>query len=260
MLKGDEGFTIIEVTIFLGISGLLLLMMFIGTGSMASRQRFSDTTDSLLVYFQAQYDEVVNGVNVRSATSECQADSPPATVQPGKSQCLLLGKLLTISSDGKTIQSSYIVSTHSVTPTADDIVKLKEANLQVVANSQTTYELKWGAAIPTATRTGNPLSSTRQNINSIAFLRIPDEERIVKLYYYTASGNLTTGIQNAVLSDANALSPTGDTDHPSLAVCVKNDADFTLVHPRSAIRFSQGQGAGTIITDYSPGATLCPVS
>lgn len=254
-MKGSaEGFTIIEVVLFLAISGLLLLMMFLGTGSIAARQRFTDTTDNLQVFFQAQYDEVVNGVNVRSSTVSCSSDGGAATI-PGKSQCLLLGKLLTIS--GATVQSSYVISRQDPTNTTSDLAKLQTANLEVVPNGQKTYELKWGASIFKATRsTSLPSGSGRGDINSIVFLRVPDSDRIVQFYYQDLSGDVTTGLNGHVTSDAGAYNPAGNDSSPSLVVCVKNDQDFSVGQPRSAVRFGQGLGAGTMTTDYEPGS-LC---
>lgn len=253
MLKGEEGFTIIELTIFLAISGLLLLVMFTGTGMIASRQRFSDTTDNLQAFFQAQYEEVVNGVNVRDSSTSCTTDGPTATL-PGKSKCLLLGKLLTVSASGSTIQAAYIISTQSVTTQTTDKTKLQAASLQVMTNGQKTYELKWGAAVSKATRsTTPPLGSGRGAVNSVAFLRIPDDSRIIQLYYNDATGNPGGGLV-AALADDNAYNPPANSTGPSLAVCIKNDTDFTAIQPRSAIMFSQGQGAGNITTNYNPGS------
>jgi type II secretory pathway pseudopilin PulG len=258
MQGNTEGFTILEVTMFLALSGLLLLVMFTGTGMMASRQRFTDTTDSLQVFFQSQYDEVLNGVNVRDAGTSCSADGADAAAL-GKSQCLLLGKLLTLDAGGETIKSSYIISTKQLTGSEmGDQAKLVAAQLEVVTNSQTSYELKWSAAVSEATRsTSLPSGSGRGSVNSIAFLRLPDANRIIQLYYRDETGNLTTGLNDAVANDIDAYSPVANASGASLAVCVKNDNDFAMGKPRSAVEFGQGLGAGTIVTDYNPGETLC---
>lgn len=259
MLEGAKGFTIIEVTIFLGISGLLLVGMFLGTGTLVAQQRFKDTTDNLQGYFQAQYEEVVNGVNTRSSGVVCGA----ASTDPGRSGCLLLGKVLTVSASGTSIQASYIISTVSLTGTeADDSARLIRAGLKVVDAGQTTYELKWGAELSQVTRS-TPLISQpgRGAVNSIAFVQLPDSGRIVQLYYKNTKGyttdNQTSALQETVAIDASAYSPptNSDTD-PSLAVCVKNDKDFSIANYRSAIKFGQGKGAGSITTMYEPGG-LC---
>lgn len=246
MLKGTEGFTIIEVTLFLAISGMLLLMMFIGTGTMASRQRFTDTVDSLQVFFQSQYDEVVHGVNVRNTGLACASDSIPST--PGKSNCLLIGKLLYVN--GTTIQASYVISTQSPTDNTNNRTKLQTSGLEVVTVGQTTYEVKWGASIFSMNRSDNI------PVNSIAFLRVPDSNSIVQLIFQGpgASGAM---IDTSPAFYPAAYNPSGSEATPSLAVCIENTADFPVGGPKAAVRFSQGLGAGIMTTDYNPGG-ICP--
>jgi len=255
-----QGFTIIEVTIFLAISGLLLVGMFLGTGTMAARQRFKDTTDNAQTFFQTQYEEVVNGVNVRAVGTSCGAVS----TTPGQSPCLLLGKLLTISANSSTIQTNYIISTQQLTGSeSDSQAKLIGASLQIVPDGQTTYEIKWGATVSEATRsTPLPLQAGRGGVNSIAFVQLPDSGRIVQLYYKNSDGystsNLTSALTKAVATDVDAYSPPANATGPGSAVCIKNDSDFGVLHNRSAVTFGQGQGAGNITTNYDPG-TLCPL-
>ncbi len=256
-MRGQEtGFTIIELTLFLAISGLLLSVMFIGTGSLAARQRFTDSTDSLQAYVQAQYDEVANGVNVRSMNNECSGES---TVSPGSSQkCLLIGKLLTLN--GASVTSQYVISTSSLSGTeTGDQARLDDAKLSATSAEQSTYDVKWGATTFNVTRSiANSVS--RSQVNSIAFLRIPDSSRIVQLYYQASPGTATSGLQKAIKNDyTGAYNPPGSLpSSPSLSICVKNDNDFIATHPRSAIFLAQGNGASSVLTSYSPGAALCP--
>lgn len=247
------GFTIIELTLFLAISGLLLSMMLIGTGSLAARQRFSDSTDSLQAYFQGQYDEVVNGVNVRSSSNEC--GDVGLTDAGMSSSCLLLGKLLTFNVNGLTIQSQYVFSTVALDGSEKtDSARLDKAKLKVANAETATYELKWGATTFNITRSG---SSSRSQVDSIAFLKLPDSGRITQLYYKAGNGSLTNDLRIAV-NDPLAYNPSGSLPaNPSLSVCIKNDSDLAVARPRSAIFFDQGGGTGSIVTNYSPGA-LCP--
>lgn len=260
MLEGAKGFTIIEVTIFLAISGLLLLAMFIGTGTMISRQRFTDSTDSLQVFFQSQYDEVVNGVNVSTTPTECGGS---ATVS-GQSNCLLVGKLLTIPANSSTVSANYIIATATTTQIDTVQHELVGAHLKVVNTGASTYELKWGAQVVKTNRSSDtPRSGV--NTNSVAFIRLPSSGRMVRLYYrnpdYSSLANLTTGLNGtgstpgSGILDATAYDPTPDGTGSSFAVCVKNDKDFLSGTIRSAILFN-GQGAGAITTTYQPSGDL----
>lgn len=265
MRRAADGFTIIEVTIFLGISGLLLLAMFFGTGTMAARQRFTDTTDSLQTFFQSQYDEVVNGVNVRTANKVC--DDSSTETAAGQSQCLLLGKLLTIRADSPDILASYIISTKDVSSgISDAAAQLQNAGLKVVADGQTTYEVKWGAVPYQTTRSQGASGTSRDGVNSVAFIRLPNSGQIVQLYYRNTSyGDISATALTAHLNgtesnegilDTGAYSPAADSTGSSLSVCIKNTNDFVVGSPRSAIVFGSARGAGTITTNYDPGA-LC---
>lgn len=260
MLEGTKGFTIIEVTIFLAISGLLLVAMFLGTGTIVSQQRFKDTTDNLQTFFQSQYEEVINGVNTRDSGTVCGASS----TDPGRSKCLLLGKLLTVSADGATIKAQYVISTASLSGSEmGDKAKLVQSGLKVVDTGQSVYELKWGAALSQSTRSTSSMGLPgRGAIDSIAFIQLPDSGRVVQLFYKNTKGyatdNETSALVEAVTNDTAAYSPpaNGATD-PSLAVCVKNDNEnFGLIKNRAAVVFGQGLGAGSITTMYEPGA-LC---
>ena len=64
--RSSAGYTIIELSLFLGISALLLVMAVIGTGATLRRTQFTDSTRSLYNYVQQRYDDVVNSVNDRS--------------------------------------------------------------------------------------------------------------------------------------------------------------------------------------------------
>lgn len=258
MRVDESGFTIIEVTLFLAVSGLLLLMVFLGTGSLAARQRFTDTTDSLHAYIQSQYDEVVNGVNVRTLNTECNGVS---NANAGTSvDCLLLGKVL--SFDGSTITSQYIISTQKLTGAeTSDRERLSNADLQVVLSDATTYELRWRATAYNVTRSGVP-SRVALDGARVAFLRLPDSGTVMQLFYKDTPGTDTDDIRDAIQNDLGALNPAGSLQtsppNPSLSICIKNDADFQVAGPRSAIFFDQGAGSSSIVTNYDPGVALCP--
>lgn len=252
MLESAKGFTIVEVSIFLAVSGLLLLTMFIGTGSMVSRQRFTDTTDSLQTFFQSQYDEVVNGVNVSTAPTECGG----ATGASGQSTCLLVGKLLTIPAGSTTISSNYIISTTTPTNTSTPQAELSTASLKVINTGASTYELKWGAQVSNVTRSSDRSTAS---VNTAAFIRLPSSGRIVQLYY-SGTSDLTAGLNGTGappttgIKDSNVFNQTADATGSIFAVCVKS-ADNLGSNVRSAILFS-GQGAGAITTSYQPAAGL----
>lgn len=263
----QRGFTILEVMLFLGITALLLTVSFIGTGAMAARQRFTDTTDSLHAFIQSQYEEVLNGVNTRSASIACggPVSQPGAATASG---CLLLGRIISFDITGSKIpatvvQSNYIVSNALYTPTAGetDQQKLVGSTLAIgspvkKADGTTNdfsvgrYELKWGATISKAT-ISNP--SGRKNFNRLAIVRIPDSNRIVQVYYNSESdAQDSSPLRVAVSNASNYDAPDLGAGNPSAVICIKNDQDFMNFNVRSAIVLSDKPGS--IVTNYEPGA------
>lgn len=138
-----QGFTVIEVMIFLSISGLLIMIAFMGTGSSLARAQFKDGMSTIQSFIQQQYSDVQNGLNLRTdmvGSLECG----PANNDPGTSECLFLGKLITFNSaSGNQIVVYPVVS--STTPTSNDSMSeseiLQEYN-PVVAKSTGAIDLR----------------------------------------------------------------------------------------------------------------------
>jgi type II secretory pathway pseudopilin PulG len=86
--SGQGGFTIIEVLMFLAISGALLALMIFAVYRMLDNSRFSDTINSATSFVQTQYEEARSGVRPDEA-GICGSG-----VGNGRSSCLLLGKAI----------------------------------------------------------------------------------------------------------------------------------------------------------------------
>lgn len=69
----QSGFTIIEVMLVLGLTGLLLVGLLGGTFSSISNQRYNDSVRSFAEYLRTVYNEVLNPESLGSGTSGNQA-------------------------------------------------------------------------------------------------------------------------------------------------------------------------------------------
>ena len=67
----DQGFTVIEVMLFLAVSALMIVMVFVGMGAQIARTRFNDGIRSTQAFLQQQYSDVVSGLNDRDASVGC---------------------------------------------------------------------------------------------------------------------------------------------------------------------------------------------
>lgn len=256
-MKGD-GFTIIEVMLFLAISAMLMTMAIIGSGEMAKRTRFTASVDGLHSTIQRQYEEIVSGVNSRGPLGACAGANTYGV--PGTGNCLLLGRVLTMSGGApaaaNTVMSRYITAV----PQGEDgsvLQNIQRASNMTVRNANSQdYELPWGATIRAVRRIdGGPQPTL---VNNIAFIRDPKGSQIMPFYFNSPSsdvGNVRSALLTA-LTDSDASSTTATT-----AICIENTQDWPNNSPMAAIVFSPGRGASTIDTNYSPSrgpGGLCP--
>jgi len=122
-MKGD-GFTIVEVMLFLAISAMLMTMAIIGSGEMAKRTRFSATVDGLQSTLQRQYEEIVSGVNARGPQGTCGGAN--LFGNPGTGDCLLIGRVFAVTgSPANTVMSYYITGKPGQLPDGSAIENIK---------------------------------------------------------------------------------------------------------------------------------------
>ncbi|MFZ1812432.1 MAG: prepilin-type N-terminal cleavage/methylation domain-containing protein [Candidatus Saccharimonadales bacterium] len=265
MGKG-KGFTVIEVMIFLTISGLLLIMAFVGAGGMARQARFSDSVNSFQSLILKQYEEVLSGVNTRAAADGCGGVS----ASPGSGGCILLGKVITWKTSSASPQGKLwhvTTSNMSVPDTGDIYTQLAAAGptMSVVGTTTETFELAWGASFQEASRSTDKLGSgpiktgsspNRALINAIAFLRSPNSSQVIPYYFYTTDYNdattITTDLKTAVNATGYLLASRSSAGQVTAAVCIMNDKDWATGSPVAAVLFGSGSGSSAITTEFEP--------
>lgn len=162
----QTGFTIVEVMLFLGITGLIMAFMLTGIGSQLNQRRYQDAANSLVDYLQGQYDLVANVNNSREnvAIDGCG----DATTTRGMSDCTVVGRILhagIVGQDTTQVTSTWVIAKTDVTTLPDnaaDKVVLTAANLvQAVSDdSADSYSMQWGTHLVTAATPSQALSFT----------------------------------------------------------------------------------------------------
>jgi prepilin-type N-terminal cleavage/methylation domain-containing protein len=253
-----DGFTIIEVMIFLAISGLLLAMAMIGSGNLARQTRFSDSVNSFHSTLQREYEEIVSGVNTRSSSA---AGCTGSAQQTGTDECLLLGKVISFDYDGGTsAHVRYITDEPPYGNTGTIFDQIAAAKPQVGSTNVRSYELSWGASFQTASRlTGvSPTDlailvkpgSSYALINNIAFLRSPSSSQIVTYYFYADNTNDPDDIEDNL---REAVADPTRTTSTQANICIHNTQDWPGgSSPVAAIKLGVGQGSVAIDTNYEP--------
>jgi type II secretory pathway pseudopilin PulG len=148
----QTGFTIIEVMLFLAVTGLLAVGILVGSGVAIGQQRYRDSVNSLKSFIQQQYSEVTNVINSRNNDWNCNANGEvtQGAGQPrGTSECVLLGRLITIGDTGTQITASNVVGyrTPGAPSGTSDILEIGNYRLHISPIDQTTEEVAWGAQI-----------------------------------------------------------------------------------------------------------------
>lgn len=210
-----SGFTVIEVVLFLGITGLLAMMTFIGTGSSINVQRYRDSVTSLKSFLQQQYSDVVNIEN--DHTSSDSACPSIAAISRGQSSCVILGRYIANDGENKLVVKTVVGTDNSdlVTSEKDSLHKFAAQFSSVVATNQ-TYALTWGT---TLNKKSGPDYSTDF---SILIVRSP------------LSGSIMTYISQDKTGSpsSNSLSPlqlvdVADSQKASLKLCINSNNLFS---------------------------------
>lgn len=234
----SEGYTIIEISLFLGISALLLAVALVGTGLSIRTTRFTDSTRSLHAYVQQQYDELLNGVNSRFGNEACNSGviNTGTSQTPGTSNCLFMGKLIVFASGSSAITTYGIVG---VEPAAPDYSQSDE---QLIYNFTPTivrsvgvdnFDIPWRASI-----SGSKRIIDSRAVDAVALIRSPRSTRIVSYVFKEPSANyaLAPLINPGVAGNANNISKAAN-------FCVRSADGFGSP---SKIMISGGQGQDAI--------------
>jgi Tfp pilus assembly protein FimT len=245
MIGKKDGFTIIEVMLFLGVTGLLAIGILVGSGVAIGQQRYRDSVNSLKSFIQQQYNETTNVVNDRDAAWACNAstaitEGSNGIGEPrGTSDCVLMGRLVTINELGTSVTASNVVghrNTGSTTDNSDIAELVNNYQLGISPIDQQQVEVSWGAQVV------KPETTVPMPV-SILIIRSPLSGSVMT---FTADGvktNLKEMIVAANLSQAKDL-------------CVNADAG-SFVGRRMEVQISpyaSNQGAIQIPTE---GASVC---
>jgi type II secretory pathway pseudopilin PulG len=210
--NNKHGFTIIEVLLFFGISGLMIFGILAGTGTAINQQRYRDSVNSLVGHLQKQYTDISGVENQRSANWSCDSAgpsdvTPSVGVSRGASDCAILGRYIT--SDGMSLTSQTVVgSAEAAASTQDDVPAISAANPVAISSGQDVYPLEWNAKMM---RAGN---TSALAVFSMLIVRSP------------ATGSIRTFINSTSKADPRSLVTQANLTN-SVSVCVDSNGLLT---------------------------------
>lgn len=157
MIRHTGGFTIIETMLFLAITAALAIGILLGTGTAINQQRYQDAVNSLKSYVQDQFSRVSTVANDRAGNLSCDGVaqvSESTSGQPrGTSDCLLLGRLMTVDSTGKNLTATNVVGYRpSNSEQSNDIAELQSYTYGFSPVDTDKQQVSWGATIVQPTK------------------------------------------------------------------------------------------------------------
>lgn len=149
MARYHSGFTIIETTLVLAITGLIIAVMLIGIGNSLRHQRYTDAVNQATDFFRGQYTGTTSTLNNRPPSESCDASGITTATSStrGASECLLLGRIIR-SADGENITVNQVIALRDPTDDsgAGDMSDrdLLTASQLHQGNEIETYKPEWG--------------------------------------------------------------------------------------------------------------------
>ncbi len=178
--RGQDGFTIIETTLFLAVTSLLIVMMVAGTGASLNVQRYRDAVESFKSTIQQQYSDLANVQNGRENNWTCSSTSAVTenglndTIR-GQSDCFLMGKYIRIQNNDVSVYP--VLATQIGTTDYNDITSMRQNySMNISVADVLESKLDWGTQIAWSNAVGGldyNAATTPRNLG-ILFVRSPD--------------------------------------------------------------------------------------
>jgi type II secretory pathway pseudopilin PulG len=148
-----HGFTVIELMLFLGVTGALFAALMVGVNSNITSQRYRESVQTYSSLLQDQYSQVANTQDDRDDNWKCVDGT--VTQQPGggdvrgTSPCVLLGRAIQVTDNGTSIKTTAVVGAEpaglSATSDIDTLVAYKPT-LASLFDSKTS-SVDWGSKL-----------------------------------------------------------------------------------------------------------------
>lgn len=147
----NSGFTIIEVMLFLAITGALTVGLLAGAGVSINQQRYRDSVNSLKGLLQEQYGQVTNVINSEENNPICTQSGSSLVMDEsdtqtrGTSDCLVIGRFVLI--EPTKVVAYNLIGRPPVGPATEtsDITVL--GSYAMAVDVPESYEIGWGARV-----------------------------------------------------------------------------------------------------------------
>ncbi len=134
--QNKKGFTIIEVSLFLAISGLLIAGVVAGTVGTINNQRYNDTVQGVVDFLNNLYSSAAKVQNNKTGTgngdSECYKES---SQECGHSEIAVYGEMAVFGKDKDAAENKSVVYTYHLSGKAEVPSNAKDKSLMEILNA-----------------------------------------------------------------------------------------------------------------------------
>ena len=230
MIRRTSGFTIIEVTLFLAVSGVLTVGLLAAASVSIQRQQYRDAVQSFAGYLRDEYARVISVENDRGMGGDDETCPVPGvsssdSLVRGQSRCVIVGRYINAANNGTEYVSYPIYANPTTTVTG-----ATDWNYAYDEDKGSTYGVSWGAKTRlAATAVDRPLS--------IVMYRNPDTGHIA---IQNDSANYAGNKVHELIekTDSNSMQ--------SREICVYDTGWFSS--ERQSIFLAERAGSGDAIT------------
>ncbi len=234
-----SGYTIIEVMLVLGISGMMMVGLFVGTYTAVSRQRYNDSLRGFAEYLRGIYSEVISPESY--STTNIGTSNNTATDATGAA---ILGKMLVfgLNGDTQTVSSATLVgSTEINRPNTEDFISemLNEGTklglfcgVDQDHSSVQTYNTLWEAELVQANGQPSlpapPAVYDQPLVGTLIIARTPSSSRVHTIFAKDVTYDLSdcrsanTRFQTD-LRESRTMGTQMFTINQPVGICVKSD-------------------------------------
>ena len=173
-----SGFTVIELMLFLGITGALFAALMIGVNTNITQQRYREGVQSYGALLQDQYSEVTNTRNERNDQWKCTDSTvvqQPVNGDPrGTTQCVILGRAIQIQNNGSVIKTTPVIGMESGLQNVPSDLELLVSYQPKLADvfDVTTTQLDWETSLDTTDKQPSTASFLILRSPSSGLLRV----------------------------------------------------------------------------------------
>lgn len=243
----QNGFTIIEVLLFLAVSAFFIIIALRGIGGKTDDVRYGQSLKDLEVLFQSEQDLVRNGYIGEVA----DIDMVAMGCDGADGRCVGLGRVLAFSAGSSDVRI-YSLLGNRIDGLGNSIQRLEDANLRIVeytsgANYE-TKQLEWQQTFQIGKFTSYAADT---DINAVGYFRLPNSTEIFPIAF-RGGGNI-----ESIVEDADSYSTSTVSADSSFARLFSFDGCFETLDGRFT-RLSLGEeGRINAIDVYADQASGC---